>query len=92
MDLDTDMRRGVDAQQVLQSPAYKEAFEIIEQRLLAELTTIEIKPERAEYLRQLLTMGRKYRSYLEQVVVTGKYAEEQASLMSRLKDKARSLI
>ncbi len=64
---------------------------MIEQRLLAELTTVEIDAKRAEYLRQLLTMGRKYRSYLEQVMVTGKMANEQITLMQKLQGK-RALI
>ena len=91
MSPEDDIRRGVDASQVLQSAIYQEAFQVIEQRLLSELATIEIDPRRAEYLRQLLTMGRKYRSYLEQVIVTGKMANEQLSLMEKLRGK-RALI
>lgn len=90
--MDNDIRRGVAAQQVLSSDIYKESFKTIEERLIAELCTIEIKPERAEYLRQLITVGRKYRQYLEQVMVTGKYAEEQKSLMDRVKDGARAFV
>lgn len=90
MDLDLDVGRGIDAQQVLQNRIYQEAYSTIEQRLLSELATIEVKPERAEYLRQLIVMGRKYRQYMEQVVVTGKMAQEQRSLLERMKDKVRS--
>lgn len=92
MDLDLDERRGSEAQQVLQNALYKESFKFIEDRLLNELVTIEIKPERAEYIRQLLTMGRKYRQYLEQVMVTGKMATEQKNLMERAKETAKRFI
>lgn len=92
MNLDEDIRRGVDAKQVMQSAIYKEAFKVIEDRLLNELATIEIKPERAEYLRQLIVMGRKYRGYLEQAMLTGKMAEEQQTLMQRVADRAKRLI
>lgn len=85
MNLDLDERRGSEASNILSSDVFKEAFRSIEERLLAELTQIEITKERAEYLRQLLAMGRKYRQYLEQVMVTGKMALEQKSLMDRAK-------
>lgn len=90
MNLADDIRRGEEAHRILVAPVYQEAFAEIERRLLNELATIEIKAERAEYLRQLLTMGRKYRSYLEQVMVTGQLAEQQQGLMDRMKGKAKS--
>lgn len=90
MNLDLDQRRGDEAHRIISADIYKEAFKVIEDRLLNELATIEIKPERAEYLRLLIVMGRKYRGYLEQVMVTGRLAEEQKGLMERMKDRVRS--
>jgi len=87
MDLEQDARRAEQAQRILSSELYKEARRVIEERLIAELATIEISRDRAEYLRQLLVMGRKYHAYLEQVLFTGKMAEEQKSLLERVKDK-----
>jgi len=88
--LDEDVRRGHEANQVLQATIYREAYTEIERRLLNELTVIEIQPARAEYLRQLLVANRKIRGYLEQVMVTGQLAEQQQSLMERVKGKAKS--
>lgn len=87
-----EISRGVDAQQVLQNAVYKEAFAEIEQRLLNQLAVLEIEPKRAEYLRQLICMGRKYRTYLEQVMLSGRMAEEQKSLIERAKEKASQLL
>lgn len=91
MNLDLDERRGEEAGRILANPLYKEAFREIEDRIISQLAVIEITKERAEYLRSLLVANRKIRGYLEQVLVTGKMAEEQKSLMERMKDKARSL-
>ena len=89
MNLDQDERRGEEAHRVISAEIYKEAFRTIEDRLISQLAVIEIAPERAEYLRQLLVANRKIRGYLEQVMVTGKMAEEQKGLMERAKDTAR---
>lgn len=91
MNLDLDERRGEEAQRVLKAPIYKEAFTVIEDRLIGQLAVIEILPARAEYLRQLLVANRKIKAYLEQVMVTGQMAEQQKSMMERVKDKVRSL-
>lgn len=91
MNLDLDERRGEQAQRVLSSEIYKEAFAVIEERLIGQLAVIEILPARAEYLRQLLVANRKIRAYLEQVMVTGEMAEQQKSLIQRAKEKVRTL-
>lgn len=90
-DLSLDVRRGEEAHRVLSAEIYKEAFSLIEQRLISQLAVIEITPERAEYVRQLLVANRKVRSYLEQVMLTGQMAEQQQSLMERVKAKARTM-
>lgn len=84
---DLEIRRGEEASRVLQAEVYKEAFAEIEQRLISQLAMVEIPPERAEYLRQLLVANRKIRGYLEQVMVTGKLAEQQQSLMDRMRGR-----
>ena len=90
-DTSLEIRRGEEAHRILSAEIYKEAFAQIEQRLISQLAVIEITPERAEYVRQLLVANRKIRSYLEQVLLTGKMAEEQQSLMERVKAKARTM-
>lgn len=91
MNLENDEARGISAQQVLSADLYKEAFQVIEERLIAQLAVIEITPQRAEYLRQLLVANRKIKSYLEQVMVTGKMAATELSLLDRVKNKVRSI-
>lgn len=87
MNLDLDQRRGEEAHRVISSDVYKEAFALIEERIISQLAIVEITKERAEYLRTLLVAGRKYRSLLEQVMVTGQMAEQQKSLMEKIKEK-----
>lgn len=91
MNLELDERRGEEAHRVLSAPIYKEAFAIIEERLIGQLAVIEITPQRAEYIRQLLVANRKIKAYLEQVMVTGQMAEAQKSLIERAKEKVRNL-
>lgn len=85
-----DVQRGNEASRILNAEIYREAFAVIEERLVSQLSTIEIAKERADYLRTLLIANRKIRGYLEQVMVTGQLAEQQQSLMERLQGKAKS--
>lgn len=88
--MNNEIRRGEEASRVLNANVYQEAFAVIEERLVSQLSTIEITKERADYLRTLLIANRKIRGYLEQVMVTGQLAEQQQSLMERLQGKAKS--
>lgn len=90
MDRELEIRRGEEAQRILESALYKEAFAAIEERLIAQLAQIEITKERAEYMRQLLVANRKIRGYLANVMTTGEMAtlDETKSFAS----KVRSLI
>jgi hypothetical protein len=89
---DLEIRRGEEAHRVISAEIYREAFATIEERLISQLAQIEITKERAEYLRQLLVCNRKIKSYLEQVMLTGKMAEESQSLLERAKAASRALI
>lgn len=89
MNLDLDQRRGDAAHRIISDEVYQEGFRVIEERLLAQLLVVEITPERAEYLRQLLVAIRKIKGYHEQVMVTGKMADEQKGLMERMRDRIR---
>jgi len=90
MNLEHDEARGFEAQSILQSKLYQEAFAHIEQTLIGQLSTVELSDDRAKYLRGLLIANRKVRGYLEQVMLTGRMAAEQKNLMERMKDKTRS--
>jgi hypothetical protein len=75
----SDEQRGVEADRLIRNPMLREAFQVIEERLVSELAVLEITDERRTKLQMLLALGRKYRTYLEQVVKTGELAtlEEQ---------------
>lgn len=95
-DLQTDERRGLEAQQVLSTPIYVEAWEIIKSRIVEQLENADLPADRRQRLNDLLVAHRKARQYMEQVVVTGKMASDeidrQASLAQRLGEKMRRVI
>lgn len=69
-----DEQRGVEADRLIRNPMLREAFQVIEERIVSELAVLEITDERRTKLQMLLALGRKYRTYLEQVVRTGELA------------------
>lgn len=79
--------RGEEARRILGSAIYKEAFAAIESRLINELAQQDIDPKRAEYLRTLIVAGRKHRTYLEQVLVTGTMAAMEIERKRSLRDR-----
>ena len=70
--INTEESRAQAANQVLSSPIYKEAYRIIEERLVNELASAELADDRAAKIRNLLVGLRKVRTYMEQVVMSGK--------------------
>jgi ribosomal protein L17 len=83
-----ELRRGEDARRILEEPLLKEAFKVIEERIINSIAVVEIDKERAEYLRTILVASRKVRQYLEQVVTSGKLAsmdEERKSFMDTMR-------
>jgi hypothetical protein len=71
---------GREATAVLGNKAYRDAYEHVEAGLINELAKVEIAKDRAEYLRQMLTMGRMYRKYFEKAMADGKFAAESIKL------------
>ena len=63
--------RGEEARRILENPIYKEAYAVLEQRIVAELAQQDIEALQAERLRMLLVALRKVRVHMEQVLVTG---------------------
>jgi len=86
-----DEARGIEAQRVLENPLYQEAFKTIESHIVSQLSQIELPKDRAEYLRSLLIANRKVRGYLEQAMVTGKFAEQERERQTRF-EKAREAV
>lgn len=83
-----DISRGAEAAQVLHNTIYKEAFEQIEKNVIAQIASADTSDEAAAKLRNLLIAMRRFKTYMEQVMVTGKYAEQELVRKSLL-DKAR---
>lgn len=82
------IRRGHEAQQLLEHPLLAEAFSGIEQALLTQLRTVPLtdKGLEREIVRTLQVLG-KVRNHIEQHVVTGRLAEQTKlqSIGSRLR-------
>lgn len=72
-----DVARGIEAERILQNALYQEAFSAIEGHIVGQLSLAETSQERANYLRSLLIANRKVKGYLQQVMVTGKFAEQE---------------
>ena len=90
----TDEARGEEARRILDAALFKEAFRVIEERLVNELALVETNAERVERARNLLVALRKVRTYLEQVLYTGTMAameEERKSMAKRFLEKAQQL-
>jgi hypothetical protein len=83
-----DEQRGVEADRLIRNPMLREAFSVIEERIVSELAVLEITDERRTKLQMLLALGRKYRTYLEQVVRTGELAAIEESRKRTLAEMA----
>lgn len=89
-------RRGVEAEHLLTSAIYREAYEAIEERLINLLASADTDDERADRVRHLLIAHRKVRKYMEQIVTTGTMAamhiERERSVMERMRDRVRKVV
>lgn len=88
MDLQSDERRGEDARRILDDAIYREAWELIRNRIIEQLEHADIPEDRRGRLNDLLIAHKKARQYMEQVLVTGTLAateiDRQASLTERM--------
>lgn len=89
MSYDQEQRRGNEAEQLLANPLLKEAFAVVEARIVSELKNMDITEEKRERLQLLLALGDKYQKYLRDVVTTGNMAgmevERQRTLTERIR-------
>lgn len=89
MEQDEKVRRAGEAKRILAETLIVEARKEVEKRLIAELSKIEIAPERVARLQALLAMGGLYWKYLEKVMndgaVAAKEIEEQKQEKSFIK-------
>ena len=80
-----NLQRSGDAQQVLDNPIYRESYEMIERNIVSQLRLADLDPARRVRLNDLLVALAKARTYIEQVMLTGKMeAQEMERERTRL--------
>ena len=92
MDLEQDERRGMEAQSVLQNGIYKEAYKVIRDNIVSQLSLADTPDDRRKRLNDLLIALGKIEGYLRQVMTTGTMAaieqERKRSLTDRVLRRA----
>ena len=91
-DLQQDIMRASQAKQVLTAPIYRESWEEVRRRIVEQLESAEVAPERRARLNDLLVAHKKARQYLEQVMNTGKLAELEINRRLSLVQRIRQVI
>lgn len=77
------IRRGDDARRLMQEPLLSEAFTLIEQGLMSRMRTVDVgATETQRDLIVTLQLLGKVKQHLEQTMLTGKFAEEEAARKS----------
>jgi hypothetical protein len=72
-----EIKRGHNARRLLDDAIYKEAHEVIRERIVSQLSLAETTGEKRERLNNLLIALSSVHKYMEQVAVGGKMAAEQ---------------
>jgi hypothetical protein len=77
------IRRGDDAKRLMDEPLLQEAFELIEQGLLARMRTVDVgaSDTQRDLIVTLQILG-KVKQHIEQTALTGRFAEEEAARKS----------
>jgi hypothetical protein len=77
------IRRGDDAKRLMAEPLLQEAFELIEQGLLARMRTVDVgaSDTQRDLIVTLQILG-KVKQHIEQTALTGRFAEEEAARKS----------
>lgn len=83
-----EMQRGEDARQILDSPLYQEALIAIRGELMHKFEQTKFKQgeEREEIWRQIQTVKR-FESYFQQVLETGKLGRQTLGLLDKFKHR-----
>lgn len=92
MNLELDERRGMEAQSVLQNGIYKEAYTVIRDNIVVQLSLADTPDDRRKRLNDLLVALGKVEGYMRQVMTTGTMAamemERKRSLADRVLRRA----
>jgi hypothetical protein len=83
-------RRGRDAQIVLQSPVYQEAYKVIRDNIITQLSLADLADDRRKKLNDLLVALSKVDGYLKQTMQSGTMValEKERSLSDRILRRA----
>jgi hypothetical protein len=77
------IRRGDDAKRLMAEPLLVEAFDLIEQGLMARMRTVDVGATDAQRdLIVTLQLLGKVKQHIEQTALTGRFAEEEAARKS----------
>jgi hypothetical protein len=87
-------RRGREAQIVLQSPVYQEAYKVIRDNIITQLSLADLADDRRKKLNDLLVALSKVDGYMKQVMAGGKMAadqlERERTFPERIRDRLRA--
>lgn len=90
-----ELQRGNEAKRILNDAIYNEAYTVIRERIVQQLSQMEIDDAKRARLNSLLVAHETVRRYMEQVVMTGKMAaaqiERDRTFAERMRDKIRSV-
>jgi hypothetical protein len=83
-------RRGREAQIVLQSPVYQEAYKVIRDNIITQLSLADLADDRRKKLNDLLVALSKVDGYLKQTMQSGTMValEKERSLSDRILRRA----
>jgi len=91
MSLELEERRGREAAQVMANALYKEAFAVIQDRIVSQLALADTPDDRRKRLNDLLIALNKVQQYLQQVMTSGVMAaqeiERKRTFAERIKDR-----
>jgi hypothetical protein len=94
MSPELEERRGREAQIVLQSPVYQEAYKVIRDNIITQLSLADLADDRRKKLNDLLVALSKVDGYMKQVMAGGKMAadqlERERTFPERIRDRLRA--
>ena len=86
MSPDQEIRRGLEARQLLESPIYREAYQTIRDNIVTQLSLADTPDDKRQRLNNLLIALSKVEQYMNQVMTSGKMVEieRERSLSDRI--------
>lgn len=86
MSPDQEIRRGLEARQLLESPIYREAYQTIRDNIVTQLSLADTPDDKRSRLNNLLIALSKVEQYMNQVMTSGKMVEieRERSLSDRI--------